>query len=243
MYYLSCILKCSPQKNNGTIWREQMARERWKCPYDDYKQEYSRKWNLQRHIITQHGGEGKPVKNKSSADTENSTWDIQHTGNTFKNLYTSHPNSSYSLPSQYYDPSTIKGLYPKNQTAKEENNKKGQEVKTTDDLDPVDVAYQKFKKYKDRNDKVEEMINYFANNNSRILFPSQFPLDIFNHHPNPTFDPPVGFRTYICADCLTAPIDPVKLSDLIRLGPLTFTPKHTCKQKDLQNRKRAAEKN
>ena len=219
-----------------------MARERWKCPYADCKQECSRKWNLQRHIIMQHGGEGKPVKNKSSADTENLTWDTQGTGNTFKNLYSSHPNGSYSLPSQYYDPSTIKGLYPRNQTAKGVNNKKGQEVKTTDELDFIDVAYQKFKKYKDRNDKFEEMINYFVNN-SRIPLPSQFPLDIFNHHPNTMFDPPIGFRIYICADCLPAPIDPVKLSDFIRLGPLAFTPKHTCKQEDLQNRKRAAEKN
>ena len=154
-----------------------MARETWKCPYADCKQECSRKWNLQRHIIRSHGGEGKPVKNKSSADIEN-------------------------------------------------------------ELDLIDIAYQKFKKYKDRNDKVEEMINYSANNNSRIPFPSHFPLDMFNYHPSATFDPPVGFKTYICADCLTAPIDPVKLSDFIMLGPLAFNTRHICKLEDLENRKR-----
>jgi hypothetical protein len=152
-----------------------MARETWKCPYADCKQECSRKGNLQRHIIRRHGGEGKPVKNKSTVDTEKSILDIQYTGNIFKNQYASHPNSSYSLPSQY-SPSTIKGFYSRSQIAKEE--KKGQEVKMTDELlDPVDIVYQKFKKYKDRNDKIEEMINYFANNNSRI---PHFPL-VFNY--------------------------------------------------------------
>ena len=118
-----------------------MARETWKCPYADCKQECSRKWNLQRHITRSHGGEGNPVKNKSSADTAKSTWDIQDTANIFKNRYVSHPNSPYSLPAQY-SPSTIKGFYSRSQIAKEENNKKGQEVKTTDELDPIDIAYQ-----------------------------------------------------------------------------------------------------
>lgn len=52
--------------------------------------------------------------------------------------------------------------YPRSQTAKEENIKTGQKVKTTGELDPIDVIYPIFKKYKDRNDKIEEMDNYFA---------------------------------------------------------------------------------
>ena len=160
-----------------------MARETWKCPHADCKQECGRKRNLQRHIIRIHGGEGKPVKNKSSVDTAKSTWDIQHTANIFKNRYTSPPNSSYSPPSQYYDPSTIKGLYPRSQCTKEESNKKGQKEKTTTgEVDLVDIAYPIFKKWKDKIDKLEEMRNYFANNNSRIPLPFQFPLDIFNYN-------------------------------------------------------------
>lgn len=176
-----------------------MAREPWKCPHADCKQECGRGWNLKRHIIRKHKGEGIPVKNKSSVP------------------------------------------YPRNQTAKEENNKKGQEVKTTGELDPIDVHYQIFKRYKDRNDKIEEMINYFASN-SRIPFPSHLQPDIFNYQPNTTFDPPVGFRTYTCVDCLTGPIDPVKLSDFKTLGPMAFKPRHTCRQEDLENLKRRAEK-
>ena len=57
-----------------------MARETWKCPYTDCKQESSRYWNLVRHIDRQHGGERVPVKNKSTIDTE-SILDTQIGGN------------------------------------------------------------------------------------------------------------------------------------------------------------------
>jgi hypothetical protein len=40
----------------------------------------------------------------SSANTEKSTWDAQLTYNIIKNQYAAHPNISYSLPSQHYDP-------------------------------------------------------------------------------------------------------------------------------------------
>lgn len=131
--------------------------------------------------------------------------------------------------------------YPRNQTAKEENIKTGQKVTTTGELDLIDVIYPIFKKYKDRNDKIEEMDNYFAKN-SRIPLPSNLHPDVFNCHPDTTFDPPCGFRTYICVDCLTGPIDPVKLSDLRTLGPLAFKPRHVCEQEDLENLKRVAKK-
>src|SRR5215216_3153357 len=193
-----------------------MAREPWKCPHAGCKQECGRKGNMKRHIKRRHKGEGMPVKNKSSADTEKLVCGTQQTGN-------------------------IEGLYPKNKIAKEKNNKKEQGVKTTGELDPIDVIYPIFKKYKDRNDKIEEINNYFAKI-SRIPLPSNLHPDVFNCHPDTTFDPPVGFRTYICVDCLTGPIDPVKLSDLRRLGPLAFKPRHTCKQEDLENLKQVAKK-
>ncbi len=47
-----------------------MARTPWKCPYPDCKQESNRHGNLMRHINRLHGGYGRPVKNKTSADTE-----------------------------------------------------------------------------------------------------------------------------------------------------------------------------
>jgi hypothetical protein len=56
------------------------------------------------------------------------------------------------------------------------------------------------------------------------------------------FNPPVGFRTYICVDCLTGAIDPIPLSDFRRLGFAVFKPGHICKQEDLEIRKRRAEK-
>jgi hypothetical protein len=132
-----------------------MARESWKCSHVNCKQEGGRKWNIQRHIKRLHKGEGIPVKNKSS-DTE-------------------------ILPRGTQLPGNIEGLYPGNSTAKEENNRKRQGVKTTGELDPVDIAYQMFKKYKDRNDKIKEMRNYFANISSKIPFPPNFPHDMFIH--------------------------------------------------------------
>lgn len=81
-----------------------MAREPWKCPHADCKQECGREWNMERHIKRKHKGKGVPVKNKSSVP------------------------------------------YPRNQTTKEENIKTGQKVKTTGELDPIDVIYPIFKK-------------------------------------------------------------------------------------------------
>lgn len=132
-----------------------MAREPWKCSHTDCKQECSRKGNLERHIRRLHKGEGIPVKNKSF-DTEKLACSTEHTGN-------------------------IEGLYPRNDISKEENNKKGQGVENTGELDPVDSTYRMFKKFKDRNDKIEEMRNYFANNSSKIPFPPNLLHDILNY--------------------------------------------------------------
>jgi hypothetical protein len=111
--------------------------------------------------------------------------------------------------------------------------------------DIVDWTHEKTK-------KLTEIENFFSKSSNSTIFP---PLSI---GPNPSpllseitgiskqatteFNPPVGFRTYICANCLTGPIDPVRLADFINLGPLAFEDRHTCKQEDLENRKRRAEK-
>jgi hypothetical protein len=128
-----------------------MAREPWKCSHTDCKQECSRKGNLMRHIRRLHKGEGVPVKNKSF-DTEKLACSTAHSG-----------------------------LDPRNNISKEEKDKKGQGVKNTVELDPVDSIYPTFKKLKDRNDKIEEMRNYFANNSSIIPFPPNFLHEILNY--------------------------------------------------------------
>jgi hypothetical protein len=115
-----------------------MAKEPWKCPHADCKRECSRRGNLRRHIIRLHGGEGEPVKNKSSADASN----------------------TISLSSKSHELSAIKDLYPRSRNGKEENNKKEQEEKTKCEVDLVDIAYSIFKRWKDKNDKLEEMRNY-----------------------------------------------------------------------------------
>jgi hypothetical protein len=125
--------------------------------------------------------------------------------------------------------------------------------------DIVDWMYERIKELKSKKDKMTEIKNVvFSSKSSDSTYIGQsiFPLLSIglNAGPPPSeltgmskqatveFNPTVGFRTYICADCLTAPIDPVRLSDFITLGPLAFEPRHTCKQEDLENIKRRAEK-
>lgn len=43
-----------------------MAREAWKCPYDDCDAQSGRYWNLKRHIERLHDDIGLPVKSKRS---------------------------------------------------------------------------------------------------------------------------------------------------------------------------------
>jgi hypothetical protein len=97
--------------------------------------------------------------------------DAQYTANIPESPYVSHPNSPYSLLSQYHNLSAIKGLNSRSQSDKEENNKKGQVEKTTSgEVDLVDIAYPIFRRWKDKNNKIEEMTNYFPKYNSRIYF-------------------------------------------------------------------------
>lgn len=121
-----------------------MAKEPWKCSHADCKQECSRKENLKRHIMRKHKGDGIPVKNKSS-DTEKLARGTQPIG-------------------------TVADLYSRNEITKEEYNEKRQAVKTTDGFDPVDRAYQLFKKLKDRNDKIEELGLSRFHNFDRCIF-------------------------------------------------------------------------
>lgn len=155
-----------------------MAREPWQCPYHDCKQECNRRWNLERHIAGQHGGDGKPVKYKSAADTEKSAWEKQHTRNILKERYAPHTNSpSYSLSQPDY------GLDRRYETAREEN-KKGQNIMETGESDIVDIVYGTFEKLKDRNNKIEEMRNYFSQKNAKMTIPFSyhFPLNISNYN-------------------------------------------------------------
>jgi hypothetical protein len=144
------------------------------CTYDDCEQESGREWNLQRHIMRIHGGEGKPVKNKSSADTSK-----------IHGMHIILPISSrihmYPIQmAQCHNHSATKGLHPRSQSGKEENNKNGREEKTSGQLDFVEIAYPIFRRSRDNNDKIEEMRNYFANHN-QIPFPPRDPLDILDY--------------------------------------------------------------
>jgi hypothetical protein len=81
----------------------------------------------------------------------------------------------------------------------------------------------------DKFSKIKEM-KTFGQRGSTI-FP--FPSPVLNS----TIDLPVGFHSYTCEKCLTAPIDPVRLSDFLMKGPLAFRSNHVCKQEDLETQK------
>jgi hypothetical protein len=93
--------------------------------------------------------------------------------------------------------------------------------------DFVDACYDKFSKMK-------EMKAFFGQRGSTI-FP--FPSPLLNS----AIDPPVGFHSYTCEKCLTAPIDPVRSSDFLMKGPLAFRSNHMCRQEDLETQKRRRE--
>jgi hypothetical protein len=82
--------------------------------------------------------------------------------------------------------------------------------------------------------KIEEMNAFFGQRGSTI-FP--FPSPLLNS----AIDPPVGYYSYTCEKCLTAPIDPVRASDFLMKGPLAFGSNHVCRQEDLETQKRRRE--
>jgi hypothetical protein len=92
--------------------------------------------------------------------------------------------------------------------------------------DFVDMCYDKFTKIKEMNASKQ-----------RGPTISPFPSPVLN----PAIDPPFGFHSYTCEKCLTAPIDPVRLSDFLMKGPLAFRSNHMCRQEDLETQKRRGE--
>jgi hypothetical protein len=58
----------------------------------------------------------------------------------------------------------------------------------------------------------------------------------------PSSNPPVGFRSFACARCMTGLVDPVLLSEFERIGPASFSVEHICKQEDLQKFKHTSDK-
>lgn len=182
-----------------------MARETWKCPYAHCQQECGRNWNLGRHIARKHSGIGVPVKNKSSV----------------------HERPLIEMSSKETKLLPFDGGKPTTSKYGEEN-------------DVVDSIYKTFKKIRGRQDKITEIKNFYKPSNSTIfplppIVPNANPLpfeitgtskqateskvseiNVNNSSISAEFDPAVGFRTYICADCLTGPVDPVRLSDLNR---------------------------
>jgi hypothetical protein len=194
-----------------------MSRDPWVCPYEDCKQVCPRHWNMKRHIDRKHDFEGRPVKHKLKSKMEhfvNETELIQ------KKYYGSNPLSPISqynvIPFTDDVPATDKRL--------------GQEQ------DPIDSIYQEFKKLKNRSEKIKEIENFLTTSTS-------YSSNIFlAQHQTHNLSRPIGFRTYVCPDCLTGPIVPVRLLDLERLGPMAFNTEHTCKQEDQQRLKLLVER-
>ena len=194
-----------------------MARTSWKCPYPNCKQESSRNWNLQRHILRAHNAVGNPVKDKSFATEEYMSMSSKNT------KFSSFHSKQVASP------------------------------RPREEKDVVDWIYERVKEVKSKKDKITEIKNFFSSESSNstvfpplYIGPNASPLSSeitgMSKQAITEFDPPVGFRTYICVDCLTGSIAPVNVSDFINLGPLAFEHRHACKQEDLENRKRRAEK-
>jgi hypothetical protein len=213
-----------------------MSKERWKCPYPECKQECSRYWNLKRHIKRFHNGIGMPVKHKSTGNNAYFQPEIEQTSKRQK-----YGSNCRPLPFPVNKHSSFYDKGPANEKFSEEQN-------------PVDMVYEACKKQKDRIDKINEVRNFLYSHSSLPIYPA-YPMaqnisplpfegtaDFNNSISIGTFDLPVGFKTHACIGCLTAPIDPVRLSDFKRLGHIAFNSRHTCKQEDIQRNQRVAVK-
>lgn len=107
----------------------------------------------------------------------------------------------------------------------------------TDENDLVGSLYAAFKKGLTRQKMIKEMSDYFQQSSSITIYP------LFSAVNNHAADLPIGFRTLTCSNCLTAPIDPIRLSDIAREGSaaLSLIPRHVCNHEDLEIQRRRAE--
>lgn len=103
-----------------------------------------------------------------------------------------------------------------------------------EEFDLVDTVHEKVKETQVKTDKIKEIEAFFSQAHTGIP-----PLNIVPMSP---IDLPVGFKMYTCGECLTSPIDPVKLSDFMRHGPDAFRPTHVCRQEDLEIKRQRAKK-
>lgn len=94
--------------------------------------------------------------------------------------------------------------------------------------DMIDITYEKVK-------KIKEIKAFYAEQAGSAIHPLPCPLPVL------PIDPAVGLRTHVCVNCLTAPIDPVRLSDFMREGPRAFRSIHVCKQEDIEIKRRRVE--
>ena len=95
------------------------------------------------------------------------------------------------------------------------------------DNDIVDKLYDMFSKI--------IVIKALSGQGGSTIFPLPGPFAVS------TIDPPVGFHTFVCDNCLTAPIDPVTSSDFKIKGPIAFESNHECQQDYLEIKRRRAE--
>ena len=181
-----------------------MVRKLWKCPHEGCRQECSRKWNLDRHIKKFHNV-STPVFQKSPGH------------------YRRHLSKT---PTKDTKPSAFDTQQP-NQTDGEEQ-------------DFVNLVYPVVSKLKEREEKIQEIKNFLHGPNNvpdilNIAYQELFSSMAYNNlNTIMTANPPVGFRTQICKNCLTGPIEPVLLSDFESTGPIAFKVNHRCRQEDLE---------
>jgi hypothetical protein len=94
--------------------------------------------------------------------------------------------------------------------------------------DMVDIIYEKVY-------KIKEIKAFYSGQAGPAIYPLPCPLPVV------PVDPVFGFRTHVCVNCLTAPIDPVRFSDIVREGSRAFRSIHVCRQEDMEIKRRGVE--
>jgi hypothetical protein len=88
----------------------------------------------------------------------------------------------------------------------------------------------------------QEIVNYLKDHFSPPTHPQltiadngtyNIPVDNITGSNNiPSSNPTVGFRSFVCAQCLRGLVEAVLLSDFERIGPASFKVEHVCNQED-----------
>jgi hypothetical protein len=212
---------------------------KWHC--SKCSQSSSRNWNIKKHIERRHDGIGQPMQEPKLSSGDDIGQFFSHNQNLIADNSDGYPFQSQGPNDRQYDYDQFSQF--RYQTKGETPTKRTSTMREFIKLyRPIIQEHREF----------QEIVSYLR---KQFIPPTHPQLTIadngmYNISVNNSTgsnnilssNPPVGFRSIICAQCLTGLVEAVLLSDFERIGPASFKVEHVCKQEDLQKLKHFSEK-